>query len=373
MNSKKGYKFDKYFLDINENKLSDETEKIQIVLSDRSLKLLTALVKSPNFVSMEALVDDPTIDLSTDNPMAKNAKDKVYASIRELRSKLKDDAIIHKKGGYSFNYRVEKNSILNWRNAFLLLLTLSLLVIGSLLFLRGKQESLTRIIAQTATAHLIMDENDGWRNTTGESDEERKSNPSKATYTLHYQMKKYLDVNKFPHRIGTSSQNPPRWESDKAHPVIDVDDISDDSKKCSDKIRIAKMIYTNIGDEPLEHLFDYTFKTTHFNGHNNLKEEWHGFFVDIPIDVLELKISFPKNMPYPVDIRLLKARDACYNQYHTQPKINKADCLNINRGDTEFLCKKEYFEEDKNDRTIIWHIENPTVKATYKIEWDWEK
>jgi hypothetical protein len=252
-----------------------------------------------------------------------------------------------------------KLRLLSYALIFLLTISISTLTV---LFSMKSNEAMAKGTSSTTVTidkvTTVLDMNDGWKDLS-EVERQRGDKLSKAVLTMDQRMRKHDEIAVLPHRIGTSSKITPEWESDSIHQILAEETVIDNSKKCSDKIRIAKMVYTDISFEKVDQPFNYLFKITYFNAHNSHKNEWQTFFVDNPIEVMEFKIRFPKSMPFPKAIRLLKSR-GCFEPNEIQEVFSKAK------------SPKDYFEENRTEKEVVWHIENPSVKFAYKIEWDWE-
>ena len=251
--------------------------------------------------------------------------------------------------------------------SFVLIFLLSILIsVAAVSFSRpgfpssvSNGDVITPVIIRKADVILDCTEIQGWNKLTEEQRQSLEKLSRCALNVNYHGMKKYANISFFAHRMGTTRGIAPEWESDQAHQVINQEEVVDASKKCSDKIRRAKIVYTNIANEKIEQPFDYSFKILYFNGHNAMKDEWQAYFVDNPVESLDFSIRFPKGMPFPKSIRLMKT-GSCYEEYTEQPKLSKS------------ASPKDYVDEDKNEKVVTWHVENPSVKHTYKIMWDWE-
>ena len=244
--------------------------------------------------------------------------------------------------------------LLNYSLIFLLTISISAIaVFYPFRFAEGDPVSIT-----IRSASVVFEMGDRWRDLS-EEDRQSSKKLSEATLTIKYVMRKISDISVFPHRIGTTRTIVPEWESDPSHPIRVEETVTDDSKKCSDKIQTARMVYTDISNEKIGQPFDYWFKIKYFNGHNKHKDEWQSFFVEIPIESLDFRIKFPKSKSFPKAIRL-RVTSSCFEPGEVQPQLTKAK------------SPDNYFEENRTENEIVWHIKSPSVKHIYKIEWDWE-
>lgn len=360
----KGYRFDRFFLDVDRGTLIDETDGSTVKLTSKGFKILLAMVGSPSHISIKDLVNDASIDLKTDNAVAKNAKDKIYASVHEIRGKLKDEAVIHKDGGYVFNYEVETVyrrkpvKILFLAGAGIAALALIVLSIPSLsAFMLKTDDGLIELTIDKATVHLDL--NDGWRNLT-KAEREQGTKLSQGVFNMNYRVRKHFEISTLAQRLGTFSHVEPEWKTHSRHQIVRVKDILDDSKKCSSGLVFAKMLYLDIRDEKVREPFDLSFSTFYFNAHNKLQNESHSFFIHRPVEHLEFKISFPSSMPYPKAIRLQRQQNCSDVGGENMPKNDSS------------ANPKDFVVESVEDKTISWNIESPLVNRIYKIEWDWE-
>jgi hypothetical protein len=263
-----------------------------------------------------------------------------------------------------YRFRFHENTVKSFRFLTYSLIFLLAISISGVTFLYTRYQNIlpsgpvvpTLVTGGNASVTLEMGEL--WKDIS-EMQRQSSQKLSEATLTIRYLMRKYDDLSVFSQRVGTTRTIVPEWESDPLHPIRVEETVTDDSKKCSDKIQTARMVYTDISGEKVGQPFDYWFKIKYFNGHNKHKDEWQAFFVEIPVDSLDFRIKFPKSMQFPKAIRLRTTKN-CFESGDVQAKMPKAK------------SPDNYFEENSTEKEIVWHIKNPLVKHIYKIEWDWE-
>jgi DNA-binding winged helix-turn-helix (wHTH) protein len=306
----------------------------------------------------------------------------VEQTISKIRKRFFETLHTHKfiktePGGYSFVAEVKVihegdvelpesvGSSPGWKKMFLYicfaLLIASLTTAGFLMFYDKKIDDFTRITIDKATIHLDLN-NPDWRD-LNDIDRQKGEKNSTAIYHIDYQVRKHFEVDLFSQRLGTFSNRKFEWDTidtDKEIPLYTVEDVLEDSKKCSPGLTYANMLYFDISAKNIREPFNLKFKVFYYNGHNKQKKEDHSFFVHRPIDVLEFKISFPQSKPYPIT-RLFKL-EGCNDVSGgvVQPKKTQAE------------SPKEYVIENPAERTILWYIENPSVTRSYRIQWDWQ-
>lgn len=396
MNKIKGYRFDKYFFEIESEKLIDETDNSSIRLNETDFKVLKCLLENyPKSVSRSELIKQLKYEIHETN--------KLHQSIRRLRDKLKDRAIINENQGYLIYYKVTPVSDGNssqpdqpnidaspiaveptiptdifepaslaskWKIAFQvsLLSFIALLIITTIIFIKSRKndDGFTKITISKAFVHLDLSTPD-WKDL---SEEERNSKEKKSTayFEINYKVIKHFDVDTFLHRLGTTSNIPPELQENSDHTVSKTIDVTDTSKKCSSSNVYSKLIYFDISNEILRDSFDLSFKVDYFNAHNRQKGEYQQFFIHRPMENLDFKISFPKtaikNFP---KIRFQKSK-GCNEQFIPENPID----INSLSPNEDLTTLSQYVINDASENTVVWHIKNPTVNNIYRIEWDWQ-